>query len=137
LSAIDPEELTEGTQRPLGLLASVRQFGATMVALIHTRIELLTTEFEEELQRGVVILAWTMLALFFGALCVLMLAVTLLIIFWDDHRVLAAVLITLAFAALTTVTAIFARLQVRAKPRFMASSMEELKRDRAYLERKR
>jgi uncharacterized membrane protein YqjE len=137
LSAVDPEEPWTGTARPPGLLASIRHFGATIVALLHTRIELLTTEFEEELQRGVIILAWTMLALFFGALSVLMLAVTLLVIFWDDHRVLVVVLITLAFAAITAVTGVLARVRVRAKPRFMAASMEELRRDRAYLERKR
>jgi uncharacterized membrane protein YqjE len=134
---MDPEEPWSGTERPPGLLASIRHFGATMVALIHTRIELLTTEFEEELQRGVVILAWTMLALFFGALSVLMLAVTLLVVFWDEHRVLVAVLITLSFAGITALTAILARMRVTAKPRFMAASMEELRRDRAYLERKR
>jgi len=35
----------------------IRHFGATIVALVYTRIELLATEFEEELQRGVVILS--------------------------------------------------------------------------------
>jgi uncharacterized membrane protein YqjE len=132
-----PGEPRSGSEHPLGLLASIRQFGATIVALIHTRIELLTTELEEELQRGVIILAWTMLALFFGALAVLMVAVTLLIIFWDDHRVLVAVLITAAFIAITGVMAAVARMRIIAKPRFMAASIEELKRDRAYLDHKR
>jgi uncharacterized membrane protein YqjE len=77
-----PEEPWSGSERPLGLLASIRQFGATAVALVHTRIELVATEFEEELQRGRVIFLWIMLALLFGTLTVLMLAVTLLVIFW-------------------------------------------------------
>jgi uncharacterized membrane protein YqjE len=132
-----PEEPWSGTGRPLGLLALVRHFGATIVALIYTRIELLTTEFEEELQRGVIILVWTLLSLFFGALSVLMLAVTLLVIFWDDHRVLVAALITAAFVAITAGTALVANARVRSKPRFLSASIEELKRDRAYLERKR
>jgi uncharacterized membrane protein YqjE len=132
-----PEEPWLGTGRPLGLLALIRHFGATVVALIYTRIELITTEFEEELQRGVIILVWTLLALFFGALSVLMVAVTLLVIFWDDHRVLVAALITGAFVAMTAVMAFFARERVKSKPRFLAASIEELKRDRAYLERKR
>jgi uncharacterized membrane protein YqjE len=132
-----PEEPWSGTGRPLGLLALVRHFGATIVALIYTRIELLTTEFEEELQRGVIILVWTLLSLFFGALSVLMLAVTLLVIFWDDHRVLVASLVTVAFIAITAITALIANARVRSKPRFLSASIEELKRDRAYLERKR
>jgi uncharacterized membrane protein YqjE len=132
-----PEEPWSGTGRPLGLLALVRHFGATIVALIYTRIELLTTEFEEELQRGVIILVWTLLSLFFGALSVLMLAVTLLVIFWDDHRVLVAALITVGFVAITALTALVANARVKAKPRFLSATIEELKRDRAYLERKR
>jgi uncharacterized membrane protein YqjE len=134
---MDPEEPWPGTEHPPGLLASVRQFGATFVALVHTRIELVTTEVEEELQRGVIILLWSILAVFFGALSVLMVAVTLLVIFWDDHRVLVASLITSAFVVITGAMAFLARGHLKAKPRFLAASLEELKRDRAALERKR
>ena len=65
---MDPEEPQPGTERSPGLLASVRQFAATIIAVAYTRIELITTEVEEELQRGVIILLWSILALFFGAL---------------------------------------------------------------------
>lgn len=132
-----PEEPWSGTERPLGLLASIRHFGATIVALVHTRIELVATELEEELQRGRVIFLWMMLALLFGTLSVLMLAVTVLVIFWDAHRVLVAVLITITFVLVTGATALLARAHVRGKPPFMAASLDELKRDRAYLERRR
>jgi uncharacterized membrane protein YqjE len=133
---MDPEEPWAGTERPPGLLASVRHFGATLVALLHTRIELVSTEVEEELQRGVNILLSMMLALLFGGLSVMMLAITLLIIFWDDHRVLAAVLITTVFLVTTAVTGYLARARVIHKPRFMAATIDELKRDRVCLERK-
>src|ERR1700722_9602040 len=116
-----PEEPWSGTGRPLGLLALIRHFGGTVVALIYTRIELITTEVEEEVQRGVIILVWTMLALFFGALSVLMVAVTLLVIFWDEHRTLVAALITPAFVCITVVMAFLARGYLKSKPRFMAA----------------
>ena len=132
-----PEEPWSGTERPLGLLASIRHFGATIVALIQTRVELLATELEEEVQRGFGIFLWMMLALLFGTLSVLMLAVTLLVIFWDEHRVLVAVLLTIAFMLITAGTALRARAQWTGKPHFMATSLEELKRDRASLERRR
>jgi uncharacterized membrane protein YqjE len=134
---MDPEEPQPGTERSLGLLASVRQFAATIVAVAYTRIELITTEVEEELQRSVIILLWSILALFFGALSVLMVAVTLLVIFWDEHRTLVATLITFAFVSITVVMAFLARGYLKSKPRFMAASLEELKRDRAALERRR
>ena len=115
----------------------IRHFGATIVALIHTRIELFATEFEEELQRRFLIFLWIMLALLFGVLSVLMLAVTLLIIFWDDHRILVATLLSGAFIITTLVMASLAKARVKHKQRFLAASLEELKRDRAQLERRR
>ena len=132
-----PEEPWSGTERPLGLLASIRHFGATIVALIHTRVELLATELEEEVQRAFGIFLWMMLALLFGTLSVLMFAVLLLVIFWDEHRVLVAALITITFVLITAGTAWRARAQWTGKPNFMATSLEELKRDRASLERRR
>jgi uncharacterized membrane protein YqjE len=130
------EELRSGSDRPPGLLASLRHYSATLVALIHARIELVSTEVEEELQRGVIILLWLMLALLFGGLAVIMLAMALLIIFWDEHRVLVAVLMTLAFMIAAAITAYLAKARIMAKPRFMAATLEELKRDRAYLDGK-
>jgi uncharacterized membrane protein YqjE len=122
-------------ERPQGLLASLRHMFATVLALVHTRVELFTTEVEEEIQRAAGILLWALVALFFGSLTVMFLAVLVLIVFWDDHRVLAASLITAAFLLLTIIFGLLARGRLRAKPRFMAASIEELKRDRTVLER--
>jgi uncharacterized membrane protein YqjE len=130
----DPEaDIADG--RPQGLLASLRHMFATMLALVHTRVELFTTEIEEEIQRAAGILLWALVALFFGSLTVLFLAVLILIVFWEDHRVLAASLITAAFLLLTLTFGLLARARLRAKPRFLAASIEELKRDRSALER--
>lgn len=122
-------------ERPQGLLASLRHMLATVLALVHTRVELFTTEIEEEIQRAAVILLWALVALFFGSLTVMFLAVLVLIIFWDDNRVLAASLITAAFLLLTITFGLLARGRLRSKPRFLAASIEELKRDRSVLER--
>jgi uncharacterized membrane protein YqjE len=108
---------------------------ATVIALVHTRLELFTTEIEEEIQRAASILLWALVALFFGTLTVLFSAVTVLIVFWDENRVLAAGLITATFLLLTLVFALLARARLKAKPRFMSASIEELKRDRESLER--
>lgn len=132
----EPEE--EGSAeppRPAGILGALKRMLATLAALLHTRLELFTTEIEEEIQRAASILLWTLIALFFGSLTVLMLAVTVLVVFWDDNRILAATLITVTFLALTVIFVLLARARLKAKPRFMAASIEELKRDRESLER--
>jgi uncharacterized membrane protein YqjE len=134
----EPYEPVEEGERPPkrpGLMDAAKRMLATLIALVHTRLELFTTEIEEEIQRAASILMWGLVALFFGSLSVMFIAVTVLIIFWDDNRVLAASLITATFLVLTVVFALLARTRLRAKGRFMEASIEELKRDRESLER--
>lgn len=122
-------------RRPGGVVAALKRMLATLLELVHTRLELFTTEIEEEIQRAATILLWALVALFFGTLTVLMLALTVLIVFWDNNRILAASLITATFLAFTGVTAYLARSRLKAKSRFMGASIDELKRDREALER--
>ena len=78
---------------------------------------------------------WGLVALFFGSLTVLMVAFTIIIIFWDDHRILAAVLVTSSFLLATLIFGLMARSRLKSKARFMGASIEELKRDRESLDR--
>ena len=128
-----PDE--ERSQRPAGFMDSAKRMLATLIALVHTRLELFTTEIEEEIQRAASILLWGLVALFFGSLTVLMVAFTVIIIFWDDNRVLAAVLVTATFLLATLIFGLLARSRLKAKTRFMAASIDELKRDRDSLDR--
>jgi len=132
----EPEPQGERPSRPAGLMDSVKRMLATLIALIHTRVELFTTEIEEEIHRAASIMLWAVVALYFGSLTVLMIAFTVIIIFWDDNRVLAAALVTATFLVMTVIFGLLARARLKAKTRFMAASIEELKRDRESLDRK-
>ncbi len=134
-ASYEPDLDASGQSRPPGILQAAKRMLATLVALLHTRVELFTTEIAEEIQRAASILLWGLVALFFGSLTVLFVAVTILIVFWDDYRVLAASLITATFFVLTVVFVLLARARLKAKARFMAASIEELRRDRESLER--
>ncbi len=117
------------------LFGTVRRMLATFVSVAHTRAELLTTELQEEVHHAASTLLWSLVALFFASLSVLMIAVTVLIVFWDTQRVLVAVLISVTFVALAAGAAFYARARVRSKPRFLSATLDELKRDREMLER--
>ena len=122
-------------ERPdAGLFASLQRMLATLLTLAQTRLELLTVEIEEQLQRAASILLWSIAAIFFGSLTVLLLAITIVIAFWDEHRLLAAGLVTatVAFAALIAVLSV--RRQLRARPRLLAATAAELARDAAALD---
>jgi uncharacterized membrane protein YqjE len=131
----EPDSDGERPKKRPGVMDAAKRMLATIIAIVHTRLELFTTEIEEEIQRAASILLWALVALFFGSLAVLMIAVTILTVFWDSHRVLAACLITGTFVVLTGVFALLARARLKAKGRFMEASIEELKRDREALER--
>jgi uncharacterized membrane protein YqjE len=131
-------DLGQGDERPArsaGLMDSAKRMLATLIALVHTRLELFTTEIEEEIQRAASILLWGLVALFFGSLTVLMVAFTVIIIFWEDHRILAASLVTATFLVMTLIFGLLARSRLKSKVRFMAASIDELKRDRESLDR--
>lgn len=113
-----------------GLIESLRGLLATLVQLIHARVELFTTELEEEMHRVAMLLLWGAVALFFGGLFVLMLALTVVIVFWDEHRVLAAGLMSGLFLIVVLIAVVMLRSILHQRQGLLASSRDELRRDR-------
>jgi len=115
---------------PPGIIDSLKRMFATVAELLHTRVELFTTELEEEMHRIAVLLLWAVVAIFFGGLFVLMLSLTIVIAFWDGYRLLAASLMTLVFFGVVLTAVLTLRARIRSHPRLLAESLEELRRDR-------
>lgn len=111
----------------------LRRMLETLLTLLHTRLELATVELEEEVQRLTGILMWAIAGIFCGALAVLMLALTIVIAFWDGHRLLAAGLVTLLFALVAVGAALTVRRRLKARPRLLAATLGELRNDAAAL----
>ena len=109
---------------------SLRLLLAPLLALLQTRLELITTELSAEVQRAVRVLVLAFVALLFGALGFLMLAVTLLVAFWEGHRLLASALITITFLGIASVAVWQAWRAVSHGPRLLEATLEELRRDR-------
>ena len=121
------------TDAEKGPLASLRRMLATLVELARTRVELLSVEFEEQLEYATKLLLWGAAAIYFGSLALLLLALTIVIAFWDSHRLLAALLVTGAFAVAALVAAMAVRRRLRRRPRFLSATSAELRRDAAAL----
>jgi len=111
------------------LLRSGTQLAGTLLAIVETRFDLLTTEISEDTQRGVRILLWASVALLAGFAGLLFAGVTVLIVFWDDHRVGAALGVTLAFLAIMAVAILVSRGRLRERPRLLDATRTELRRD--------
>jgi uncharacterized membrane protein YqjE len=116
------------------LFDSLRRLLAGVVAIAQTRLELVTTELAAEIQRAVVVLLWAAVAMFFGGISVLMIAVTIVVATPERWRWLSASLVAAAFVATAVGAALVVRRQVRTRPPFLAASLGELRRDREALE---
>lgn len=120
---------------PRGMFRSLRGLISTGIALIETRLELLTTELKEEKTRVVSLLIYALAALILLSVGTVFLAVLFTALLWESNRLLALGV----FAALFLAGGVFAfamavRL-VRQQSKLFASTLAELKGDRAALDR--
>jgi uncharacterized membrane protein YqjE len=116
-----------------GLLNSLRTLACTLLAMVQTRAELLSTELEEERIRLTSMLAWGFIMLFCAGLGVIFVTLLFVLALWEQHRLLAVGIPAAAFllAALGAWRILAAKAQ--AKPRLFAASLAELSKDRERL----
>lgn len=117
-----------------GLFSSLRALLVDGVDLLRTRIELLTTELEEEKLRLLSLLTYGAIALVFLAAGLVFLAVFLTVLMWEGQRLLALGIFTTLFLTAGIAALLAALARARAGSRLFAASLAELARDRAALE---
>lgn len=116
-----------------GLFKSLTNVVATVVAIVQTRLELLTTELQEEVHRVGHLLVWTLIALLSAGMGLFMGALAIIFVFWDTHRLLATVLVTVAFFSLALIAALVLRVKISSKPPMLNATLAELAKDRDQL----
>ena len=116
-----------------GIVQSLRNLAATLVALLRTRFELLATELEEERLRLLQLLFWAAGALFFFGVGILLLVVLLVAVFWDSYRITAIVALAGIFLAGGIGMAIGVRNRMHDRPKLFSASLDELARDKDQL----
>ncbi len=82
--------MAENTQHSAeGLLGSLKSLSSLVVAIAHNRLNLLSTDLEIARERTVSVLIMVLVALFCLCFGALLLALFIVVIFWDTHRLLA------------------------------------------------
>jgi uncharacterized membrane protein YqjE len=119
---------------PIGsLLRSLRNLLATAIAIGHTRLELLSTELQREIHEAAAILLWAAIALLAAGIGLFLLAILVVLVYWDTHRVLASVVVTAVFLAIAATAALVLRAKIRNRPRLLGGTLTELRKDHASL----
>ena len=127
----DDSKMPQG--HPLGMFDSLRQLLGTLAGIAHTRIELLGTEVEEQVARLTWMLLWTIISLFLAFTTMVLIAVAILVAFWDTNRILAATLLAAGFAVLALISCLRVRALARERPHLFQATLEELAKDRERL----
>jgi uncharacterized membrane protein YqjE len=116
-----------------GIVQSLRNLAATLVAVFHTRVELLVTEIEEERARLLQLVVWALGALFCLGVAVLLLVMLIIVAFWDSHRIAVIAALAGVFIAAGIGLAAGARNRMHGRPRLFSASLDELARDKDQL----
>jgi uncharacterized membrane protein YqjE len=132
--AIDVEPQSSGPAGLTGgLFQSLSSFVATLVTVAHTRLQLLTTELQEEVQRAAQLLVWAFIALFAAMMALFLGALTVIFVFWETHRLLAALVMTGVLLALAVGAALVMQAKIKSKPPMLDNTLAELAKDRDQL----
>ena len=113
----------------MALLESAGRMGATLVAMLQTRLELAVVEIEEESQRFLRYLILSLLALFLLGIASVLVALFVIVLCWDSYRLAAVAGMALVFIAAGTILAVKVRAEMRAKPPLLADTIGELRQD--------
>jgi uncharacterized membrane protein YqjE len=127
----DDSKIPQG--HPLGMFDSLRQLLGTLAGIAQTRIELLGTEVEEQVARLTSMLLWTIVSLFLAFTTAVLIAVAVLVAFWDANRVLVAVLLAAGFAVLALISFLRVKAVARGRPHLFQATLAELAKDRERL----
>lgn len=121
--------------RSQGLFGSLRGLLVALLDLAQTRLELASTEIEEERLRIGELLVWAVCALFLLGVGIVLAALLVVLLLWDGPREWALALMAAAFIGGGLWAAQVWRGKARNKPAFLAATLAEFARDRAAVDR--
>jgi uncharacterized membrane protein YqjE len=122
--------------RPMvGLGDALSSFLATAVAMLRTRLELATVEFEEQRERTKIMLMLVVIATMFSSFALIALSVVVVVLLWSSYPLAALFGVVLAYIAVAAIA--FYALKQNAGSRPFAATLHELERDAEALRKRR
>jgi uncharacterized membrane protein YqjE len=113
----------------MAITTAVGRIGATVLAMVRTRLELAAVELQEETQRLFGYLAWALTAAFLVAGAVILAVLFVLVLFWDSHRLLAVGGMTALFALASMFALARLRAGLASRPALLGGTLAELRKD--------
>ncbi|WP_323143111.1 phage holin family protein [Massilia phyllosphaerae] len=117
----------------MGILAAAGRIAANVVAMIGTRLELAAVEFQEDARRLLGYLAWTLLAVFLAGGAFMLVALFVIVLFWDDYRLQAIGGMAVLFAAVAGLIVMKVKSGLNNQATPFSTTLAELRNDVAYI----
>lgn len=108
---------------------SARRMGATVLAMLQTRLALAAVELEEEAQRYARYAVLALVALILFGLALVLAAFFVVLLFWESYRLEAVGALVLLFGGGALFIVAKLKNAIAGKPRFMAHTADELHKD--------
>ncbi len=114
-------------------MESLKSMAGTMLAIIQTRVELLSCEMAEERLRIEQMLLYSSVTLFFFGLSIMLLTVFIVVAFWDNYRLLVLGGLATLFFVAGLISLVILRRIAEHKTNLFSSSIGALADDRSNL----
>jgi len=116
-----------------GPVASLRALGATLFEVVATRTELAIVELREEGERRKEELVLAAVGALFLALGLQLVALLVVVLFWDTHRLVALGGVTALYLGIAAFAFLRLRAKAAAAPPLLEATLRELAADRELL----
>ncbi|MGV3772360.1 MAG: phage holin family protein [Verrucomicrobiales bacterium] len=117
-----------------GIFHSARSLMATWVAILRTRVEIISTELEEQREWLEQLVIYGVASLFLLSFGLLLLTLFVVMCFWESHRLLVLGIFSGLYLLGGFGAVLAFRSKVRNKPKLFAATADELAKDHAYLQ---
>ena len=117
----------------MAIAETVGRLAATLLAMVQTRMELASVEMEEQSQRYLGYLLMSLLALFLFGIAIVLVALFVIILFWDTYRIAAVLGMAGVFALAAVVIGMKVRSGFASQPALLSATMAELQKDIEFL----
>ena len=120
-----------------GLLSSLKNLTISLIAILHTRLELISTDLEEGRERFISLLALAFISLFSLCFGAVMLTILVVVVFWDTHRLLVMGSLTGLFLIVGAAIGAVVMRRLKRMPRMFEASLAELIKDHQEMDNNR
>ena len=116
-----------------GVIAALRSLAANAVAIVHTRLELLANEIEEERIRTLRIALLAAIALFCAAVALLLITTWIVVALWEQYRLATLATLALVYLIVAGIALHKLKASTNERSKLFSTSLAELARDRDLL----